>query len=189
MIAKIGQGQRIGGLVAYLFGEGKAEEHAEQHVVAAASDKWVGATPADRAELTRWLGQCDRRGQAQGRPPGRVWHCSLSIRHTDKPLSDAQWQEAAEKVMERAGIGGDNAAGGGVRWAAVRHGLSANGNDHIHIAALLVDAEGTPRVPYRDYLAARDVCRELESAWGLRATSPANGTANVNASRAEQDRA
>lgn len=196
MIAKIGTGQQVSGLVGYLFSDGRAEEHTDQHLVASSAWDTTTLQPGARAgggfdtrALSKWLDTYNQLGQAQGRPPAKVWHCSLSIPAADGQLSDAQWKEATETLMTRLGLHGDDAAGGGVRWVAVRHGLNRNGNDHVHIAAVLADAQGTPRVPWNDYRTARTVCQELEAKWGLTVTAAADRTAHRALTRGETERA
>lgn len=196
MIAKIGTGQQVGGLVGYLFSDGRAEEHTDQHLIA--SSAWdttalqpgrTGSGRFDTRDLSKWLDAYNKLGQAQGRPPAKVWHCSLSIPAVDGTLTDTQWAHAADTLMTRLGLHGDDAAGGGVRWVVVRHGLNRNGNDHIHIAAVLADAQGTPRVPWNDYRTARTVCQELEAEWGLTVTAGADRTAHRAVTRGETERA
>ena len=189
MIAKISHGQDVKGLVRYLMGPGKANEHTDQHVVAASNSSWTGTGPERTAELGRWLDAWNKAAQdQQSRPAGKVWHCSFSLPPGEE-LTEAQWQQAAERLMERVGLHGPDAAGGGVRWAAIAHGEGTGGNQHIHIAAVLVDAEGTPRIPWDDFKKAREVCRELEAEWDLTPTSPANGTANTAPTTAEKIKA
>ena len=42
------------------------------------------------------------------------------------------------------------------RWVAVRHGLSKNGNDHVHIAVSLVREDGTKAMTHNDYKRAQE---------------------------------
>ncbi len=196
MIAKIGKGQNVNGLVSYLFGPGRHEEHTGQRVVAGSAWDLDVIAPQQRPDgrfdttgLSRWMDAYNQLGQAQGRPPAKVWHCSLSLPSKGQPLTDSHWKEAAETLMNRLGLDGPDAPGGGVRWIAVHHGQSSNGNDHIHISAVLADAQGTPRVPWNDYRTARAVCQELEARWGLTPTATADQTAATAATRGEQERA
>ena len=53
------------------------------------------------------------------------------------------------------------------RWVAVRHGLSTNGNDHVHIAVSLVREDGTKASTHNDFMKAQQVCRDLERDFGL----------------------
>jgi hypothetical protein len=194
VIGKVGTGADVGGLVGYLLGPGRSDEHTDQRVIGGSWPDMTLVTGGDaiasRAELTRWLSAWDRTAQQQwGRAPAKVWHLSLSLPAADGQLSDEQWRQAAETVMERVGLHGGDAAGGGVRWAAIHHGPSSGGNDHIHIAAVLVDQLGTPRVPFNDYLKVRDACRELEARWGLTVTAKAQDGGPTPPTRAETERA
>jgi hypothetical protein len=77
----------------------------------------------------------------------------------------------------------------GVRWVAVRHGLSVGGIDHIHIAATLARQDGTlPRI-HNDFLRARTACQSIEQQFGLTTTAPADRTAAVRPTRAEAEQA
>jgi hypothetical protein len=53
------------------------------------------------------------------------------------------------------------------RWVAVRHGPSAEGNDHIHIAVNLVREDGTKASTWNDYRKAGQACTDLEERFGL----------------------
>ena len=195
MIGKVQHGADAPGLVRYLLGPGKANEHVDQRVVAGS---WPDMTAvlggadaiAGRSELTAWLTAWDRTAQAEfGRPPGTVWHLSLSIPAADGRLSDVQWAHACEEVMTRVGLHGPDAVGGGVRWVAIHHGPSTAGNDHVHIAAMLVDQLGTPRRPWQDYRAVRAACQDLEARWGLTATGDMGSGGPKRPTRAETERA
>lgn len=197
MIAKVVHGHDVKGLMRYLMGPGRHNEHSNQHVLASSRGDWIGKGPESTAALGRWLNAGNEVGQDQGRPPARVWHCSVALPPgerlgADTEASEQRWEEAATRIMTRLGLHGNAAAGGGVRWAAIHHGLSGakgEGGDHIHIAVVLCDLEGTPRIPFDDYRTLREVCRELEAEWELRSTSPADGTANTAPTTAERQKA
>ena len=53
------------------------------------------------------------------------------------------------------------------RWVAVRHGVSKNGNDHIHIAVNLVREDGTKASTHHDFRRAQTAARALEARYGL----------------------
>ncbi|WP_051799950.1 relaxase/mobilization nuclease domain-containing protein [Catenuloplanes japonicus] len=168
MIPNIVRGQRVGGLLRYLYGPGRREEHVDPHLVAA----WDGAgllsalEPAaghdgrrDFRALTDVLEQPVRSGR---RPPEKpVWHCSLRTHPTDRQLSDTQWGRIASEVMAQIGLAphGDP---GAVRWVAVRHGA-----DHIHIVATLVRQDRRTAWARNDRWRAQAACRDLEERYGL----------------------
>ncbi len=108
---------------------------------------------------------------------GHVWHCPLSIEAAEGQLSDEQWGQIAQKFMTRMGFVSDDPDEPSLRWVAVRHGLSKNGNDHIHLAVNLVFEDGSvanlwPRnaagKPVGDYKRAQTICRDVEVEYGLR---------------------
>ena len=110
--------------------------------------------------LYRWDAEQHRRvPYAQGRKD--VWHCSLSLSAAEGELSDAKWANIAEDFVDKLGF---TATSGHApcRWVAVRHGMSANGNDHVHIALSLVREDGTKALVANDFKRAQTACRELE---------------------------
>ena len=167
------RGTNVGGLLRYLFGPGKREEHTRPHVVAA----WDGAGPLaalqppvlpggwhDVHGLTELLEQPVRAGF---RPPAKtVWHCSIRNHPTDRTLSDAQWAHIGGEVMAAVGLAphGDVDA---VRWIAVRHN-----DDHIHLVATLVRQDRRTAWPWQDKRKAQAACRELEQRYGLYRVAP-----------------
>jgi len=96
-----------------------------------------------------------------------VWHCSLSLAPDEGPLSDAQWAQAARALVDALGFSeADGKAP--CRWVAVRHGPSAGGCDHVHVAVSLVREDGTQASTWHDYRKAGTACAALESRFGLR---------------------
>jgi hypothetical protein len=179
VIAEVIRGNAIPDLVSYLFGPGRGNEHINQHLVAGYADAvftadgrlWQdepGVTRHVRAEARELGWQLEYPHSRWGTevPHGYVWHCSLSIRAAEGPLTDAEWTHAAHAVIDALGFSG---AGGKApcRWAAVRHGPSGDGNDHIHLAVNLVREDGTKASTWNDYRKAGQVCAELEERFGL----------------------
>ncbi|GAA4554729.1 relaxase/mobilization nuclease domain-containing protein [Pseudonocardia xishanensis] len=201
MIAKISRGWRVGGLVRYLMGPGRFNEHTNQHVIAS----WDGAPAmhqpsllpsgefdvsdlsdelADPA-LAAGIPQTEPvREEGRRVPRGPVWHCSLRNSADDRPLTDEEWAEVVEELMERTGIAtaGDL---GACRWVAIRHA-----DDHVHIAAMLVRQDNGRKVhPRNDFLRAREVCRDAEERLGLTRTAAIDRTTAEPATRAEMEKA
>ena len=169
MIAKVGRGADMAGLVRYLFGAGREEEHTGQRVVAAdpvlAVEVGVPLDSEDVAVLARRL-EYPHAEFGVDVKEGYVWHLSLSNRADDRELSDAEWGEAAQLVMDRMGF--TEATGKApCRWVAVRHGRSTAGNDHIHIAVSLVREDGTAASAWMSQRTVSAVCAELEQRYGL----------------------
>lgn len=195
MIPNITRGDDFGGLMAYLVGPGRHNEHTDQHVVAGDADLFMfyggrllgeGEARAMARELdeSRRLLGTDvtvlRRRTEQGvggspstvlsdRRPAHVWHVSLSLAKAEGQLSDEQWNTIATQFVDRMGF---SSSGGKAdcRWIAVRHGESSKGNDHIHIAVSMVRMDGTKASTHNDFRRAQDVCRDLEVEHGLAIT-------------------
>jgi hypothetical protein len=190
VIPNVVKGGNMYGLISYLQGEGKYNEHENPHVVA--GDDVMNArfgtetlAKASVKEITDYLeaprnhfgtkvrAQVTEQDPATGEKKvvgyrdAHVWHCSLSLRPEEGPLSNEQWQQIAGDFMDRMGF--TEAAGKApARWVAIHHGQSKSGNDHIHIAASMVREDGTRwEGRYRDYQAAQEACRELEAKYGL----------------------
>jgi len=179
MIAEVVRGNAMPDLVSYLFGPGKHNEHVNQHLVAGYADAVFTAdgslwqsepgTPRHVRKQARELGwQLEYPHSCWGAevPHGYVWHCSLSIRAAEGPLTDSQWTEAAHAVIDALGFSGADGKTP-CRWVAVRHGPSKEGNDHIHVAVNLVREDGTKASTWNDYRKAGKACAELEERLGL----------------------
>ena len=181
MIPNIVRGSDPAGLVRYLFGKGRRNEHTDQHLVCASGDMFPsfdmdGKPAASYAEIGR---RFDRRYRVRERkddpfPPDmrgknnperehgrkRVWHCSLAIKAGQGILTDQEWEAVIRDYLTRMNIiDGDDDQG--VTWLAVRHGLSANGNDHVHIMVQLAADDGWIN-PYHDRINAQKSCRRME---------------------------
>ena len=167
------RGTNVGGLLRYLFGPGKREEHVRPRVVAA----WDGASPLEALQPPQLAGGWhDVRGltelleqpvTAGFRPPARpVWHTSIRNHPTDRTLTDAQWAHIAGEVIAAVGLAphGDPHA---VRWLAVRHN-----DDHVHVVATLVRQDRRTAWPWQDKRKAQAACRDLEDRYGLYRVAP-----------------
>jgi hypothetical protein len=188
MIGKVVRGSNVGGLLRYLYGPGRANEHTERHLVAGFGDphelepdRRADGSP-DLRRLTGLLLQ-PLAADPLGGPEKPVWHCSVRAAPGDRVLSDAEWGRVAASVMERTGFApaGDES---GVRWVAVRHAA-----DHVHIVATLARQDGGRVRTWNDFFRVRDACRDAERRLGLTATAPADRTAPKRASRAETEQA
>ena len=188
MIGKVVRGSNVGGLLRYLYGPGRVNEHTDPHLVAGFGDpqELEPDRRADGSPDLRWLtglllqplaadplGGCEK----------PVWHCSVRAAPGDRVLSDAEWGQVAASVIKRTGFApaGDES---GVRWVAVRHAP-----DHVHIVATLARLDGGRVRTWNDFFRVRDACRDAERRLGLTATAPADRTAAKRASRAETEQA
>ena len=172
MIPNVRRGQDMVRLIKYLVGPGKRNEHTDPHLAAGSS--WYMAWHSDAelsyADATAMGKDLEAPTRAFGVevPRGHVWHCSLSLDAAEGRLADDEWAEIAEQFMTRMGFVTDDLEQPSLRWVAVRHGVSSNGNDHIHLAVNLVHEDGSVADVFRDWKRAQSACRELEAQYGLR---------------------
>ncbi len=184
----IRRGGQMGGLMVYLASGGRHNEHEEQHLVAGDSAIMAqhGYSVLDTntalaiarsldaprrafdVEVLRMVKDSDAvTGEVTSkRVAGDVWHCSLSLRAEEGQLSDEKWGTIAQDFADRMGFT-ESSGKAACRWVAVRHGLSTNGNDHIHLAVSLVREDGTKATTHNDFTRAQAVCRDLERDYGL----------------------
>jgi hypothetical protein len=182
VISKSLRGNRLGGLVRYLFGPGRFDEHTNQRIVAASDPTWRGAAQPHAAVLEQLIAELDAPTTQHGDSTraGYVYHLVVSVPQGDGQLSDAAWQQAAQRFADKLGFDEQ------VNWIAVNHGASTNGNDHIHFVANLIRADdGTAHKLSFDRLRQREACIELEEELGLTATSPAGMGEGRDLSRRE----
>ncbi|MFD9534975.1 relaxase/mobilization nuclease domain-containing protein [Streptomyces sp. NPDC060010] len=179
------QGASTAGLIAYLFGAGRSEEHVDPHLVASfdglAPDpgRDPGATEQDLQQL---LDEPLHLLPEDTRPDKHVWHASVRAAPGDRTLTDAEWADIARRVITATGI--DPGDGAGCRWAAVRHA-----DDHIHLIATLVREDGRKPDHHRSGKRAQAECRRIEAAYGLHRVAPGDGTAAKRPTSAERHKA
>jgi len=180
------RGQRTIGLLYYLYGPGKFEEHTDPHLVASwdhrAPDPGRDAT-ATLKQLQQLLDQPVENIDPSQRPKKHVWHLSVRNDSEDRILSDQEWGDVARRMVAAAGI--DNPEeGAGCRWAAVRHA-----DDHIHIVATLVREDGYKPDLDNDANRVQAQARALEAELGLRRLNKGDGTAAKRPTSAERHKA
>lgn len=171
MMPNIRRGDRMGGLMVYLAGRGRANEHTEPHLVAGdpAMMAWHDDNELGRNDALTIARHLDRPRKALGVevPGGHVWHCSLSLSAREGQLGDDKWREIAERFMSKMGLDDAEGTKAPTRWVAVRHGVSEAGNDHVHVAVNLVREDGTKASIHNDRPRAQTACRQLEVEFGL----------------------
>jgi len=184
VVAKIVRGGRMGGLLAYLVGAGRSNEHERPRLVAGSEpvlalygdrdlDKRDGLAVGRELDAPRrafgtrvLVAVRDRDGHHAGRRDAHVWHCSLSLHVDEGQLSDERWgQIASEFVSELGFAGADGEAG--CPWVAVRHGLAKAGNDHVHVVVSLVREDGATARVWNDAPRAQQAVARLEQKHGL----------------------
>lgn len=171
MMPNVTRGTRMGGLLTYLCGPGRHNEHTEPHLVAGdgAMMAWHDDAELGRDSALAIARHLDRPQKAfdvevSG---GHVWHCSLSIRAEEGQLTDQQWGAIADDFVSAMNFDDNEGAKAPCRWVAVRHGLSEKGNDHIHIAVNLVREDGTKASTHMDFKKAQTAARAIEVKHGL----------------------
>lgn len=192
------RGDRMSGLMVYLAGPGRHNEHDEPHVVAGddAVVAWYRDVELDRGaaltiarhldrprklfgtEVTTGVYELQQTGRgADGQPtykrvrtgtkPAHVWHCSLSLRADEGQLSDEKWGQIAADFVRAMEFDDNQGSKAPCRWVAVRHGLSSDGNDHVHLAVSLVRDDGTKASTHKDFYRTQQAARALEVVHGL----------------------
>ncbi|MGW7082253.1 mobilization protein [Streptomyces sp. NPDC054871] len=195
MIANIVKpGNNTYGVLAYLFGKGRANEHTDQHIVASWDDFIPDPGPWDSPGHKQRLGQLTQaldlrvKQAADKAPEGHVWHCSVRAAPEDRILTDAEWATIARRVLHATGVAPDSDPDG-CRWAAVRHA-----GDHIHIVATKVRGDLRPPRNWNDYHRAMNELTAIEEDFDLTrvARGPeaaADTSAAKRSTRAEQEKA
>jgi hypothetical protein len=89
------RGRRVGGLLRYLFGPGRANEHTDAHLVASWDDSLASLEPGmlrvGRRDVRRLAAMLEQPLAASVRTPERpVWHCAVRTAPSDRRLSDAE---------------------------------------------------------------------------------------------------
>ncbi|UGQ14334.1 mobilization protein [Yinghuangia sp. ASG 101] len=185
MVPDVSTGSHTRGLLAYLYGPGRRDEHFDPHIVAA-WDMAGAPDPGrdDEATLTQLAKRLDqyvdlRTAELGPRPPKHVWHCPVRTAPEDRYLTDAEWAQVAQRIVAATGIAperDDQAC----RWIAVRHA-----DDHIHILATTVRLDGRRARTHRDGQRAQDECRRIEAEFGLRQLKQGDHTAPKSPTGAE----
>lgn len=185
MVPKIRRGTRTHGLLAYLYGPGRHDEHLDPHLVGS----WDGFAPDPgrdpQATLSHLAAALDLRVKQAGSaaPSEHVWHCSVRTAPGDRALTDAEWNTVARRLVQATGLAPEGDPDG-CRWVAVRHA-----DDHIHILATMVRGDlRRPRTNY-DVKKAQAECRRIEEDMGLRRLMPGDGTAAKKPTSAERFKA
>jgi hypothetical protein len=187
VITKMQRGTRTRGLVEYLFGPGRTEEHTNQRIVAAWEPAWEGITHPDevqRALLTAEVDAPVKRMPEVAKPAEHVYHVSISNHGEDRNLSDEEWATVARAVADKLGLSGTDTQEG-ARWFAVHHGAASGDRDHIHFVATLVREDGRGIYLNKDKLALREVAKEMQARFGLEVRTREPGAGVRELSRPE----
>ncbi|MFC8868215.1 relaxase/mobilization nuclease domain-containing protein [Streptomyces sp. NPDC057148] len=182
-------GSNTRGLLAYLYGPGRHDEHTDPHIVAGFAMLGMPDPGRDQdATLTQLARHLDEPVQLRNSEFGKkvtdhVWHCPVRAAPEDRSLSDAEWAEIAQRIVEAAAIApaGDDL---GCRWIAVRHA-----DDHIHILATTVREDGRRPRLHDSGVRVGDACRQIEKDYGLRQLKKGDRTAGRWPTQAEMHKA
>ncbi|EKX61099.1 relaxase/mobilization nuclease domain-containing protein [Streptomyces ipomoeae] len=182
-------GTNTRGLLAYLYGRGTHDEHFDPHIVAGFAMLGMPDPGRDEnatlTELARYLDEpVSLRNSEFGKPvTDHVWHCPVRAAPEDRYLSDTEWAEIAQSIVQAAGIApaGDDLA---CRWIAVRHA-----DDHIHILATTVREDGRRPKLHDSGIRVGDACREIEKDYGLRRLKKGDRTSARRPTQAEMHKA
>jgi len=187
VITKMQRGTRTRGLVEYLFGPGRAEEHTNQRIVAAWDEAWRGIAHPDgvqRALLSAEVDAPVHKLPEAAKPAEHVYHVSISNHGQDRNLSDNEWATVARAVADKLGLSGTDTQPG-ARWFAVHHGAASGDRDHIHFVATLVREDGRGIYLNKDKLALREVAKEMQARFGLEVRTREPGAGARELSRPE----
>ena len=137
-----GPGDDVAGLLYYLFGPGRRDEHVNPHLIGgwehpSGLEPPVGVSGG--RDFRRLAGLLEEPVAAIGKraPAKYVWHCVLRAAPEDPPLGDGAWMDITACVMDRIGLSERGREHDGVRWVAVHHG-----DQHVHILATLTRQDG-----------------------------------------------
>ena len=109
----------------------------------------------------------DSANDAYGKNPagGHIWHVSLSLAASERLMADQEWSEIAQVVMNTMGFEEDGMVS--AAWVAIGHGVSAQGNQHIHIAGSIVRNDGSAVKIWQDRMTLSRSCHEIKLTYGL----------------------
>ncbi|MFF9688133.1 relaxase/mobilization nuclease domain-containing protein [Streptomyces sp. NPDC014623] len=186
MIANIVKpGHKTRGVLNYLYGPGRANEHTDPHIVASFDGFAPDPGRDPDATLAQLADVLDLRVKQAGSKAlkNHVWHCSIRAAPEDRHMSDAKWAAIARRVLDATGIAPDGDPDA-CRWVAVRHA-----DDHIHIVATKVRGDLRPPRNWNDFLRADKELEAIEKAYGLRQVPRGDRTAAKRPTRTEQEKA
>lgn len=176
VIAKVGRGAGFGGVLGYVYGPGKAEEHEDPRIVG-------GCTVAqDRRGIARELRETAAQNERAKTP---VMHASLRLPPEERDrLDDEAWGKAAGSWMQQMGYrdedGRDLAP-----WTAIRHG-----EDHVHIVGSRIGYDGKSIPSSFERRRSHEACRVVEREHGLSAPDDRRSRGRMQTvTRSERDSA
>jgi hypothetical protein len=190
VITTVYRGDRIRGLVEYLFGSGRHEEHKDPHIVGAWDPDLVSDRTLDgfqRRMLAELLDAPRTLHDVPAVAGGHVYHVPVALHAEDGKLTDAQWREVTEAIAERLGFTPDKATGrAGCRWVAVHHGPAGDGRDHVHFAVSLIREDGSIARTSNDFRTLSKLRQDFEARYNLKVRTRSGGAGLPGQHRGEQ---
>lgn len=186
MPKKARDGTDTKGLLDYLYGPGKRDEHTNPHMVASWVDPYV-EDPARSPHMTiadlALIMDAPVHALLGKRPAKHVYHVAVRNAPEDRLLTDEEWARVAREMMHASGIAkhGDDQA---CRWVAVRHA-----DDHIHIVATQARQDGRQPRLRQDIPKMHAAARKFEAEFGLRQLTHGDKTARKWPKTGEQEKA
>ncbi|WP_030200614.1 hypothetical protein [Streptomyces sp. NRRL S-87] len=182
---KLDEGSDTYGLLHYLYGPGRRDEHTNPHMVAA-WDPYID-DPARSPDMTisdlALLLDAPVFAMRGKKPKLHVYHVAVRNDPEDRILSDEEWAEVAAEIMHAAGIA-EHDDDEGCRWVAVRHA-----DDHIHLVATKVREDGRQPNLRQDIVKMQASARAFEVKFGLRRLKHGDKTAGRWQKSGEQEKA
>ncbi|MFJ8896726.1 relaxase/mobilization nuclease domain-containing protein [Leifsonia sp. NPDC102414] len=186
MPKKARDGTDTKGLLDYLYGPGKRDEHTNPHMVASWDDPYV-EDPARSPHMTisdlALIMDAPVHALLGKRPAKHVYHVAVRNAPEDRLLTDEEWARVAREMMHASGIAkhGDDQA---CRWVAIRHA-----DDHIHIVATQARQDGRQPRLRQDIPNMHAAARKFEVEFGLRRLTHGDKTARKWPKTGEQEKA
>lgn len=172
MIGKIVKGHRMIGLINYLAGPGRSNEHTNMHVVcsseliATVSDG-MSLDPESTMSLGHEMNHPKKVYHPDNHKRAQVFHVSLSLDATQGLKDDDFWDTMVREYLHGMEMDGSDGKPP-MRWTAIRHGVSSNGNDHVHIAVSMIREDGTWWNANKDFSRSSTILRTMEKKHALR---------------------
>ncbi len=168
----VAPGKDVAGVLYYLFGKGRRNEHVNPHLVGGWEHPASLEPPVHLSgngkevrDFRRLVGLLEQPVAAIGKraPKLYVWHCVLRAAPEDADLGDGAWHDITARVMDRTGLSVLGREHQGVRWIAIHHG-----DNHVHIAATLARQDGRRASVNNLYWRIGEALRDIEREYGLR---------------------
>lgn len=180
MIGKATRGGSARGLGAYLQGPGRRNEHTRAN--GESGGEVIGGNIAyampGETDPRGWSRTMDRITSRRPDIKNPIVHVSLSIPAVDGRLSDGQWNDIAHDLIDELGCEPDQP------FVVVRHGVSENGNDHIHVVISRVGFDRHIWQARQDWRRIHGLCRKEEIKYGLtRVENPREARKHPKSSR------